>query len=238
MRRGKNSFNALAKLGKKLTPEQRKQLGANMGNIFGVNPQGLGSINAMQEAYGAQNPMQQGQSAAAVQQMLQQMGIGQGPGGIQPPGVNPPPPPPGGPGINPPGTGDPPAWGDPSGPGPAPQPPDRDAVGMPIGGGAATGAAGQTPIRVSDPGTFFGGQQGGIGNLQGAMGIFSDTVSDGCRSAACSTNDRGFTGCTRRWRRYRRRGHGNRSWRIANWRRKFANWRRESCTRCHWCIQC
>tara|TARA_R110000824_G_scaffold110253_2_gene258227 strand:- start:2848 stop:3990 length:1143 start_codon:yes stop_codon:yes gene_type:complete len=52
-----------------------------------------------------------------------------------------------------------------------PQPPDRDAVGMPIGGGAATGAAGQTPIRVSDPGTFFGGQQGGIGNLQGAMGM-------------------------------------------------------------------
>jgi len=133
---------ALSKLMKKMPAAQRNQIQSQLGDIFGVKGGGLGGQGRVMGALAdlPQQPMpdQVGymqpnvQAGNAIQQVLANAGQ-TGPGWQQAmPALNPYPgitPPPGQPGINPPGT--PPV-------GINPPPPDRDATGMPIGGGAAT----------------------------------------------------------------------------------------------------
>ena len=148
-----DAFKALSKAISKMPASQRNKLTSNLGNIFGVQGQGLGGQGKVQEALGnlgdmkldyagSQSDKEQGMNA--IQQVLANAGL-TGPGwqqapaplssmgGVQyTPNINPPP---GSPGLT-----------------------DRDATGMPIGGGTAPqlnlgavqgGAMGMAPMNTA-----------------------------------------------------------------------------------------
>tara|TARA_R100000655_G_scaffold53074_2_gene90934 strand:+ start:434 stop:1171 length:738 start_codon:yes stop_codon:yes gene_type:complete len=160
------AMNALSKLTQKMTPDQLQDLQHGMGNILGTDMSSLGGRQAGIDAFNSM-PGQglsgsQNNASANIQSLLANLGFA-GPGGYtgtpnSVPGLTPQP------GVMPlPGNPQP---GIPTGP----MPGGPGVMGQPSMPGGM-----QPPIRVNNPGTFFGGQQPqqplNPGTMQGPMGM-------------------------------------------------------------------
>ena len=173
------AMNALSKLTQKMTPDQLQDLQHGMGNILGTDMSSLGGrqagIDAFNSLQGQGTPLSgsQNNASAKIQSLLANLGFA-GPGGytgIPEPGTTP-----GGHPV----FGTPPPRGTvPTLPGPYPspglQPPGPMPGGPGVMGQPSMPGGMQPPVRVNNPGTFFGGQQPqqplNPGTMQGPMGM-------------------------------------------------------------------
>ena len=156
----KRAFGALGKLAKNMNPQQLKQLQQGMGNVFGQNFKGLNAGNQAAEAFENMGNQSAGEFPGSFNQRVAGNKIQELLGQMGFAG-------PGGPGINPP-PGQPPIGFPPGPPG---------VMGQPVTGGP----------RVSNPGTFFGGQQSQLNPQQQPMGGATGQAGSGSNLPSTGT---------------------------------------------------